>query len=524
MRYWNLIVTALLLSSNFAFGQYLENYEKRALTAFHSKDYAAALLFSEKVLEIDTANISSLFVAGEAARLSGDLYKAENFLSKIPNEAKVGYYAVTDFQLASVKLDLNKILEARAYYQKYFEEHNEANNLFAYLSIEAIKDIDRQTAKTKDSGVNMKKLADNINDPAPQYAPLRYADKIYFTSIVEVEDAKNRRKVHQVGRIMEANKHYPAKEFEGNPQNKQLSAGNISLTPDASRAYYTICKGDFGSNEGCEIWFRERQYEGGWGPPKRLPEWVNARGFTTTQPTIAWDKSKKLYILYFASDRPGGRGGLDIWASEMNRDGNFGQAYNLPFNTPQDDITPFFHQATQTLFFSSNGWPGKGGFDIYREARTSDGEWKVPENLGDMLNSSYDDTYYSFHSQSQNAYLVSNRPGSNCTGDTPLPECLDIYEARVFAEVNLKVFRSLDNTPIYAPQVEIREVGTEEAGAFAARNDQNQVPVRLETGKRYEITILADGFEPYKFEFSTEDISYFIELDRQIFLKRPLDP
>ncbi len=519
MRYWNILIAAFMLTSNLAFGQYLENYEKKALTAFHSKDYQSAMLFSEKVLEIDSINISSLFVAGEAARLSNEYDRAEAYLGRIPDEAKVGYYAVVDFQLAGVKADLNKVSDAKFYYQKYLNQHNEANNLFAYLALEALKSIGKED-RSKGSALATHAVGGNINSPKNEMAPLRYGDKMYFTKMVEFVSNSRKQDKFEVSRIYEARPNYPAMKFEGNPMRADQSAGSISLTPDASRVYYTLCSGDFVDHEGCEIWFRDREYEGDWGVPKKLPEQVNLRGYSSTQPTIGWDKVNRQYTLYYASDRPGGRGGMDIWCSNINRDGSLTQPFCLPFNTPQDDITPFFHQLTQTLFFSSNGWPGQGGFDIFREAKTAEGEWKVPENLGDMLNSSFDDTYYSFHSQSQNAYLVSNRPNESNWETSNF----DIFEARIFAEIELKVFRSLDNTPIYAPQVDIKELNTGEAGSFAARNDQNTVNVKLETGKRYQMTILADGYSPYKFEFSTEDISYFIQLNRQIYLKRPLDP
>ncbi len=522
MRYWNtILLIAFSLTANLAFGQYLENYEKKALTAFHSKDYSSALLFSEKVLEIDSTNVPSLFIGGEAARLTNDFNKAEAYLQRIPERSKIGYYAVTDFQLATVKMDLHKPNEARRLYQKYADDHNDANNLFAYLALEAIKAMEGED-KAKENPLNLQSLAENINSPRPDFAPMRYADKIYFTSTTEVAGEKRNEK-KSLSRIYEVRGDYKAQSFGGNPIKESMSAGNVSLTPDASRVYYTLCKGDFIESEGCEIWYRDREYEGNWGVPKRLPEQVNAKGFTSTQPSVAWDKQKKQYVLYFTSDRPGGRGGMDIWCSPIELDGTFGEATCLPFNTTLDDITPFFHQATQTLFFSSNGWPGRGGFDIFREHKTSDGEWRVPENLGDMLNSTYDDTYYSFHGQSQNAYLVSNRPKPKSEGSFEITN-LDIYQARVFADIDLKVFRSLDNNPVYAPQVEIKEFGTGETGAFAARNDENNLSLRLDTGKRYLMTVIAEGYEPYTFEFSTEGFSYFIELNRQIYLRRPLDP
>ncbi|MCF8246691.1 MAG: tetratricopeptide repeat protein [Saprospiraceae bacterium] len=519
MRIWNILLAAFMLSSNLAIGQYLENYEKKALTAFHSRDYQSALLLCGKVLEIDSVNITSLFVAGEAARLSGDFQKAESYLERIPNKAKVGYFAVTDFQLAGVKLDLNKTSDAKFLYQKYINEHNEANNLLAYLAIEALKSMGKDV-RTKENPLATHQIPGNINTSKPDFAPLRYGDKMYFTTMVEVDKERRNHNKVEVSRIYEARPGYAATSFEGNPNKPDLSAGDVSLTPDASKVFYTICKGDFTKNEDCEIWFRERGYEGNWGAAKRLPGQVNMRGYSATQPSIGWDKIQKKYILYYASNRPGGRGGMDIWCSVINKDGSFDKPFCLPFNTPQDDVTPFFHQLTQTLFFSSNGWPGKGGFDIFRESKTSDGEWNVPENLGEMLNSAYDETYYSYHARSQNAYLVSNRPNENNKDFGNL----DIYEARIFAELQLKVFRSLDNAPVYAPQVYVKDVNSGEIGSFAARNNQNEIQLKLEAGKRYLITVTAGGYASYSFEFSTEDISYFIQLDRQIYLKSPLDP
>jgi len=126
---------------------------------------------------------------------------------------------------------------------------------------------------------------------------------------------------------------------------------------------------------------------------------------------------------------------LDVWCSTISKDGSFGTPFCLPFNTPMDDITPFFHQPTQPCFLAQR-WPGKGGFDIYRENKTTDGEWEVPENLGDMLNSAYDDTYYSFHTQSQNAYLVSNRPNANCKNESLSADCLDITKPAFLLKLN----------------------------------------------------------------------------------------
>lgn len=533
MRYC--ILFALITMGAVAHGQYLENYEKKALTAFHSKDYSSALLFSEKVIEIDSQNVSSLFVAGESARLMKDYSKSETFLGKIPESAKVGYYAVTDYQLATVKLDMNKKEEARYFYQKYLARNNSENNLFAHLATEAINFIETGgSAERKGDYLSMRRLPDNINSSLLEAAPMRYADKMFFTSTNEVQIEQEHRKLlnfnskpktQRVSRIYEAKFDYQANLVDFNPEKKSLNASNIALTPDASKVYYTLCKDDdYREQKECEIWWREREYEGGWGPPKRLPEQVNLKGYTSTQPTIGWDIKIKKFVLYFVSDRPGGRGQNDIWYTVQELDGSFSEPTCLPFNTKGNEVTPFFHQASQMLFFSSDGWSGKGGLDIFRENKTVSGEWKVPENLGDLLNSEYDDVYYNFHSSSQMAYFVSNRPGTYCNDPKRGADCRDIFEARVFVDLHLKTFRSADSTMVFAPLVEMTDLNDNITGSFSAPNNDNTLTLRLEPGKRYRFTVLVDSYEPLIFEWSTENISYFANQEKWVFLKRPFEP
>ncbi|MCU0355125.1 MAG: hypothetical protein MUD08_15510, partial [Cytophagales bacterium] len=100
--------------------------------------------------------------------------------------------------------------------------------------------------------------------------------------------------------------------------------------------------------------------------------------------------------IYFSSNRPGGAGGLDIYRSTKTPDGKWGEAVNLgpAVNTPYDDDAPFIHADGQTLYFSSRGHAGMGGFDIYRTEAQEDGAWSRPENLGYPINTADDDIYF----------------------------------------------------------------------------------------------------------------------------------
>ena len=179
-----------------------------------------------------------------------------------------------------------------------------------------------------------------------------------------------------------------------------MQSGNLFITKDKT-AYFTFCKG-----ENCAI-YRSKLKKQKWTNPKKLDERINKIGSTSTQPTIAIIQGKQL--LYFVSDREGGIGGLDIWLSAIDDNGNFGNPINLgsKINTNANEITPFYNQEKGALFFSSDREKGMGGYDIY----TSKGSlalWESPELLPQPLNSTFDEMYLNFH-QEDRGHFSSNR-------------------------------------------------------------------------------------------------------------------
>lgn len=141
-----------------------------------------------------------------------------------------------------------------------------------------------------------------------------------------------------------------------------------------------------------------------WGNVKELP--FNNSEFSTCHPTLSVDGN----TLYFASNRPGGMGGMDIYKSV--RSGNYWSvAENLgeAVNTAGNEIFPYVNQADE-LFFASNGWAGIGGLDIYH-TKEIDGKWTIAENIGEPINSAKDDFGYSQLENGEAGYFTSNRAG-----------------------------------------------------------------------------------------------------------------
>jgi len=149
---------------------------------------------------------------------------------------------------------------------------------------------------------------------------------------------------------------------------------------------------------------------------------INLVNSTNTQPHIAIHNQQK--VLYFVSDRKGGFGGMDIWLSIINKDGNYGIPINAgnKINSKFDEITPFFNSFEEVLYFSSNRKNGVGEFDIY----TANGKlnlWEKPINAI-QLNTKQDEMYLSFYSQTK-GYFASNRKGALYTSNEFC--CNDIF-------------------------------------------------------------------------------------------------
>lgn len=116
-------------------------------------------------------------------------------------------------------------------------------------------------------------------------------------------------------------------------------------------------------------------------------------------------------VIYFVSDREGGFGGLDIWLSVIDINGNFGVPINAGsrINSSADEITPFYNHFETQLYFSSNRKKGRGGFDIYK-SKGKLNLWKFAENTK-QFNTKEDEMYLTFFNENT-GYFSSNRKGA----------------------------------------------------------------------------------------------------------------
>ena len=208
---------------------------------------------------------------------------------------------------------------------------------------------------------------------------------------------------------------------------KRDHTGNICIDPISGDIYFTHARrGD--AHLRCEIW-TARKLRRGWDKPVRLQGDINGADYTSTHPAIG-RLADGTVVLYYASDRPGGMGGMDLWYSVV-KDGSCGQSVNIgpQVNTASDELTPFYDQPNGVLYFSSNRPGGLGGHDIYCAVGQRN-TWQPSEPTCACLNSPWNDIYFTI-AQHDSAtgmplagYLASNRP----TADDSTACCNDLYQ------------------------------------------------------------------------------------------------
>ncbi len=146
-----------------------------------------------------------------------------------------------------------------------------------------------------------------------------------------------------------------------------------------------------------------------------IPFDYNSDEYTVVHPATSADGMR----IYFASDMPGGTGGMDIYFCEYI-EGIWSSPINMgdSINTIGDEVFPFIHYSTGEFYFSSNGWGGLGGFDILMTYELKEKDWKTPANLAAPINSVRNDYSFYLNDDKKLGFLASDRIGT--TGGTDL--------------------------------------------------------------------------------------------------------
>ena len=333
-------------------------------------------------------------------------------------------------------------------------------------------------------------LGDSINSSALEYFPSLTIDgrKMIFT-----------RRISNDEDFYESNlingKWSKAKPLDGRV-NTNLNEGAQNISQDGQLLVFTGC--NYPEGEGsCDLYFSVRT-NNGWSEAQNLGPSVNTE-FWESSPSLSPDKKD----LYFASNRPGGYGGMDIWVSHRLPSGKWGQPENLgaPVNTSGDESCPFIHADNQTLYFNSNGHPGYGMTDLFLSRKQNDSVWSQPENLGYPINTIDDEGSLIVTADGKTAYYASDKTGGKGGLDIysfPLRE--DIRPVRT-TWVRGKVFdkKTIAGLP---SAVELTDLGTGKRVSRLQTDEDGNYLVTLPVGKDYAFNVNRKGYLFYSDNFS----------------------
>jgi len=506
------------------FSQTQKAWEEAAVKSFEFKDYYSALVYWQNALEFDETRLDLVYKCAESARNINSYRLAAKYYEQVVKQEKNGAYPDAAFYLAEMKFMLGKYAEAKTYYEMYISENGDDDVWKTERSNRKLAAVD--FAKTESiiefEDVDLKHLGSEVNTPYSEFGPYLMGDSLYYSSL-RFENKKDTYKPRRpITKVLVSKAGSTGLPLEDGFNMEQLHTSHTSISADGTMLYFTICEWLNGADIRCDIYYRTIDKDGKYGEAVKLPEAINAPGASNTQPNIALDKNTGKEVLYFVSNREGGKGGLDIYYSVKDGNGEFSQAVNFEIiNTGDNEITPFYNNTTGAFFFSSDGLPGLGGYDIFR-TEFRDGKWLKPENLSVPYNSSYNDLYYMELADETGAYFASNREGGIFLDAEREACCNDIYKAE-FIEIEIDllalVFDRLTNDPLDGSTVTLIDLSDTENPRGMTNLDGHEFKFPLDRAKDYLVVAEKEGFFPDSASVSTKRIRKSQTIKENLYLR-----
>ncbi len=426
-----LILQLLVFTNVPAFSQSIDDYKRMAEEAFNKADYYNASVLYKILIDRDKNNLENTYRYAEANKLYNNYQEAAEYYFKVMNKDNIRKYPLCEFYYAEMNNYMGKYNLASRYYKNFITNNKDRKDFFIQKAQQEIKSCTWALEHINDSATaTITHLGKNVNTAYSEFGAVQLGDTVLaYSSLRSVTDNEFESFLPDVY----LSKVYyswisvagfsSGRDFKGKLNANEEHTANVSFDNYNNIVYFTRCTTNESGEMNCRI-YESKLNNGKWEKAKVLNNKVNLNNYTSTQPTYSRIGGKE--VLYFASNRPGGFGQMDIWYS-IKYNNEFGQAVNLGsrINTAGNEISPFYDNQTGKLYFASDWMFGFGGFDIFK-TKGEQNQWTEPENMGYPINTSYNDMYFTVNSgDTTEGYLTSNRKGSfYIKGETC---CNDIY-------------------------------------------------------------------------------------------------
>jgi outer membrane protein OmpA-like peptidoglycan-associated protein len=395
----------LLITNNFCLITLAQQQvaQKAMAAYFKAKDFGSRTQWEEGIVELQKAiKIQPDYT--QAKELLGEYFfalkKYDDAIAILESSANdKDFSARSVFLLSEIFLKNNNGEKAKLYAEKYIARKDKVPNAAAKASQTILNANFAIEAKKNPVPFNPKNLGASINTKANEYFPYLTPDGKVFT-FTRMDGRQED--------LFYANRNdtvFSNAMSYGNNVNTDDNEGASAMDAQGNFLFVTACNRMDGYGS-CDIYYSVKQ-NNIWTAPQGIGKPVNT-GAWEAQPSFSSDGS----ALYFASNRPGGFGGRDIWVSYLDTNMKLSEPKNLGpnINTKYDDQCPFIHADNQTLYFTSNGWPGMGNGDIYISRKTDTG-WTKAINIGYPINTENDDNGMTVSYDGKTAFLSSSRAG-----------------------------------------------------------------------------------------------------------------
>ncbi|MEL7001682.1 MAG: hypothetical protein AAFN93_02995, partial [Bacteroidota bacterium] len=403
-----LAVFFILTNAHFLMAQDIDKKIFSADKYFKIRNYERAIPLYLEAIE---AGVKDPIVHYRTAESYKNLFEISERIKSIPY-FEFAIENGSDQLPAKVYLDLGKIYHMKGDIQNAINSYNKYKATLKGDK-EEIALVDReieiannaviQMSNAKDVKIN--NLGPTINTKYTEYSPVVSADEsiLAFTAL-RPNTGKTR---SNEDFIEEINISYNSSGNWTQPEKIEIAAkynvGTAGISSDGQHMLIFIG----GANNTGNLYQIDKSGDK-WSPPTTLGSEINNVRHLESTGSVTPDGKK----LYFASDRPGGFGGLDIYLSEKLPSGEWGRPVNLGanVNSEYDEDAPFIHPDQFTLFFTSDGHDTMGGKDIFVSRLFDDG-WSKPENMGYPINTTADDDYFTLTADGRKGYFSSDRIG-----------------------------------------------------------------------------------------------------------------
>jgi len=481
-------------------------YDKALNIARNDKNQARALLI--EALEIDPEFAQANQVLGDLLVRSKKTSQAEPYLLKAI-ELCPDLDAMIYYRLGSIEFAEKRYNEAKVHLAKF-------------VASNAGKEEERSDAREQLTAVTFyvegfanpvpfePRPLSLISSPSDEYLPIitpdnkrayftrRTFEKAKFTGGINVETKPIERfcfSEQTSNNVFEEGIPMPE------PFNKSSNEGGASLSADNKYMFFTICRDEGGDLLNCDIWYSVYS-QGVWSPISNAGPEINGKTTWDSQPTLSSDGK----TLYFASNRPGGIGELDIWKSLKDKDGKWGSPINLgpTINTAGNEKSPFFHSDGKTLYFSSTGQLGYGGYDIFYAKLGEQEVWHKPKNIGYPINSEKDDLGFFVSTDGKTGYFASDKLKGNGGWDVYY---FGLYkEARPERVLFLTgEIRDENNSSVSDAKVEIKNTRTQEITTLDVDSLTGKYVAVVAFNEDHILTVKQSGKAFTSSYFSTSD-------------------